>query len=110
MLGARGQISTNEPIDAPEQKDPHSGRSGKWSREFGPYLTLGLQLALSVVVLFFVGRWLDGWLGTSPWLMIAGLALGIVGGFLQFFRTVIALGKEEDEKAERQRKHHERES
>jgi ATP synthase protein I len=97
-------------MDAPEQKDPHPGRSGRWSREFGPYLTLGLQLALSVVVCFFVGRWLDGWLGTSPWLMIAGLALGIVGGFLQFFRTVIGLGKVEDEKAEQQRKRYERES
>ena len=97
-------------MDMPDEKEPRSWRSGKWSSEFGPYLTLGLQLALSVVVFFFVGRWLDDWLETSPWLMIAGLALGITGGFIHFFRTVIALGKEEDEKAEQQRKHADREA
>ncbi|MGA9117478.1 MAG: AtpZ/AtpI family protein [Bacteroidota bacterium] len=69
------------------------------SREYGPFLTLGLQLALSVVVFFFLGRWLDGKLGTSPWLMLAGLAAGAAGGFIHFFRTVIALGRKEDRKA-----------
>ena len=97
-------------MGVPEEKEPRSWLAGKWSSDYGPYLTLGLQLALTVVVFFFIGRWVDNWLGTSPWLMIVGLGLGIAGGFLQFFRTVIALGKEEDEKAEHQRKHGERES
>jgi F0F1-type ATP synthase assembly protein I len=109
VLGARDHISRNEPVHTPRGRQAQSGRIGKWSKEFGPYLTLGLQLALSVVVFFFVGRWLDNWLGTSPWLMFTGLLMGIVGGFLHFFRTVIALGKEEDQKAEWQRKHEERE-
>jgi ATP synthase protein I len=67
-----------------------------WASIYGPYLTLGLQLAISVVALFFVGRWLDDRWGTAPWLMLAGLLLGAVGGFVNFFRTVIALGKRED--------------
>jgi F0F1-type ATP synthase assembly protein I len=56
-----------------------------WSSEGGTYLTMGMQLALSVVVFFFLGRWLDGLLETTPWLMIAGLVVGIVGGFIKFF-------------------------
>ena len=67
-----------------------------WGTLYGPYLTLGLQLAITVVAFFFLGRWLDDALGTTPWLMLGGLALGIAGGMISFFRTVIALGKAED--------------
>lgn len=81
------------------------GRS--WGVQMGPYLTLGLQLAITVVVCFFLGRWLDGIFGTAPWLMIAGLALGVAGGFISFFRTAIALGKKEDRDAAEKRAKHE---
>jgi F0F1-type ATP synthase assembly protein I len=77
-------------------KGQEPGGFATWSKEFGPFLTLGLQLALSVVVFFFLGRWLDDQFNTAPWLMIAGLAIGITGGFISFFRTVLALGKKED--------------
>lgn len=76
------------------------GEKGKpWSTEFAPYLTLGIQLAVAVVVFFFVGRWLDGVFGTSPWLMIAGLMVGTAGGFLQFFRAAAALGRKQDRRS-----------
>ncbi len=74
-----------------------------WARDLGPFLTLGIQLAIAVVAFFFLGRWLDGILGTGPWLMIGGLLLGSAGGLVQFFRTAIALGKREDEKARERR-------
>lgn len=67
----------------------------RWNRDVGPFLTLGIQLALSVVAFFFLGRWLDGLWGTGPWLMLAGLLLGAGGGFVQFFRTVRALEQRE---------------
>jgi F0F1-type ATP synthase assembly protein I len=74
-----------------------SAKEGKlWSAEVAPYLTLGLQLAISVVVFFFAGRWLDGQFDTSPWLMIVGLLIGTVGGFIQFFRMVAALERKQD--------------
>jgi F0F1-type ATP synthase assembly protein I len=62
-----------------------------------------LQLAITVVVCFFLGRWLDDALGTAPWLMLAGLALGVTGGMISFFRTVIALGKAEDQEEKQRR-------
>jgi F0F1-type ATP synthase assembly protein I len=67
--------------------------------EYGPYLTLGLQLALSVVVFFFLGRWLDGLWGTAPWLTVAGLVIGVAGGFIKFITTALALGRKADEDA-----------
>jgi len=89
--------------DTPEDKQP-------WGRVYGPFLTLGLQLAITVVAFFFLGKWLDEWLGTTPWLMLGGLAVGVTGGMISFFRTVIALGKKEDEEAAERRKESHREA
>lgn len=64
-------------------------------RDAAPYLALGVQLAATVVITFYAGKWADGLLGTSPWLMILGLILGAAAGLYNFFKTVIDLGKKE---------------
>lgn len=38
---------------------------------------LGYTLALPLVGGVLLGHWLDGRLGTGPWLLVAGLILGI---------------------------------
>ena len=45
---------------------------------------------LPVALLAFTGHWLDRWLGTSPWLMLAGLLLGMGVGFYNLWRRVAA--------------------
>jgi F0F1-type ATP synthase assembly protein I len=77
-----------------------------WASEFGLFLTMGIQLALAVVVFFFLGRWLDTIFDCAPWLMITGLAIGIIGGLIQFFRAALALGKREDKEAEEHKPQH----
>ena len=67
--------------------------------EFGPFLTLGIQLALGVVAFFFLGKWLDSLFATEPWLMIAGLVLGSGGGLFKFIRTALVMGKKADQDA-----------
>jgi ATP synthase protein I len=47
-----------------------------------------LSLALSIVSCLLVGWALDRWLGTSPWLIVAGILLGSVAGFTQFIRLM----------------------
>lgn len=89
--------------DAPDEKK-------NWGAIYGPFLTLGLQLAITVVAFFFLGRWLDAWLGTTPWGMLGGLAIGVTGGMISFFRTVIALGKEQDVESAEHRKERGREA
>ncbi|MBI5473909.1 MAG: AtpZ/AtpI family protein [Ignavibacteriae bacterium] len=76
------------------------------AKDFGPFLTLGLQLAISVVAFFFLGYWLDGKLGTWPWLTIIGAFLGATGGLIKFLREAIALGR----KADAEFKQHEKSS
>lgn len=37
---------------------------------------------------YFLGSYLDGRLGTDPWMVVAGVVLGSAAGFLELFRTV----------------------
>ena len=48
----------------------------------------GLTLAVSVGVFAYGGLWLDRQLGTKPWLLLAMVLLGIVGGMLHLVREV----------------------
>lgn len=50
--------------------------------------TIGLELGLSIAVGYFGGRWLDGKLGTEPWLQWFGLALGLAAGARSLYRVV----------------------
>ncbi len=69
---------------------------GTTLQSVAPYLTLGIQLAITVVVFFFIGKYADEYFGTKPWLMVAAVLLGSVGGMMKFFRTVIELSKKEE--------------
>jgi ATP synthase protein I len=46
---------------------------------------LGLTMGLSIVGSFYVGRRLDLWLGTSPWLLILFILLGVAAAFKSLF-------------------------
>lgn len=61
----------------------------------GAYGTVGLTLVLSTVIGLFFGRWLDSLFGTTPLLLIVFLLLGIASGFLNLFRTVKRMMKDE---------------
>ena len=50
--------------------------------------SLVLMLPSSIAVGLFIGYWLDKWLGTDPWLLIAFLLLGTVSGFYSLLRGV----------------------
>jgi F0F1-type ATP synthase assembly protein I len=83
-------------MESPGIKKSGGGWERGWISEFGPYLTMGMQLAIAVVAFFFLGRWLDSVFDTSPWLMVTGLLMGTAGGFISFFRSVVAMGKREE--------------
>jgi F0F1-type ATP synthase assembly protein I len=46
-------------------------------REGGGAATVGLEVALSIVIGFAAGRWLDAKLDSAPWLALAGTAFGL---------------------------------
>jgi F0F1-type ATP synthase assembly protein I len=51
--------------------------------------TLGWTLAGSAVVGGALGYWGDRAWGTRPWLLVAGLFLGITAGLYQFIKASI---------------------
>lgn len=57
-------------------------------RKWGSLAGIGPLLVASVVAGLLLGRWIDQKIGTAPWLMVAGLLLGAVGGFVELFRIV----------------------
>ncbi len=58
---------------------------------------VGITLVVATVIGLALGYWADRWLGTSPWLLLLGLALGIAAGFVSLFRSVKAAERELDD-------------
>jgi len=50
--------------------------------------SVGLELGLSVVISVVFGIWLDGKLGTAPWMMLLWLCIGLAAGFRGVLRAV----------------------
>lgn len=57
-------------------------------RQLGSLSTIGLELGLSVALGFVGGQWLDGKLGTEPWLKWIGFGLGLAAGARSLYRAV----------------------
>ena len=52
------------------------------------YTQLGLLLIAPMLVLGAIGYWLDRRLRTAPWMLLAGLLVGMAAGFTNFVRLV----------------------
>ena len=76
-----------------------SGQEGGSSANpAGEALGVGLQFAGAILLFMFLGRWLDSWLGTEPWLLLAGVAVGAVAGFYALYRTLVITPREREAK------------
>jgi ATP synthase protein I len=53
------------------------------------YAQISSMLIAPMLALGAIGYALDRYFGTKPWLLLAGLILGMVGGFVNFFRLVL---------------------
>lgn len=70
--------------------------SGGMSRSIGMGLRISVELVAGVVVGVVFGYLLDRGLGTSPWLLLAGFALGCAASARNLKRAVERLDKEEE--------------
>jgi ATP synthase protein I len=77
---------------------PYAARTRDYYRSLSAS-TVGLEMAVSVLLGLFAGRWLDGKAGTDPWLMIVGLVLGFTAGLRSVMRFV-RLADRDAERAE----------
>ena len=56
------------------------------NRKTGYAYAAGITLFASVAVFCGLGWLLDKWLGTQPWLLIAGIVVGSAAGLFEFVR------------------------
>lgn len=63
--------------------------NSNWQRglhEASPYLTIGIQLAGSMLVYIGIGYLLDRWLDTAPTFLIVGSIVGMIAFFILLIR------------------------
>jgi len=80
--------------DARSEGDDEEGVSGLALayRKAGPYLAASWSLVAAVGVLAGLGYWGDQKLEHKvPWLFLIGFTVGMVGGFVSFFKTIMRL-------------------
>lgn len=54
----------------------------------GQLSTVGMSFVLALVLGFGGGLWLDGRLGTKPWLSFLGFFIGLAAGVLNVYRVM----------------------
>ena len=86
--------------ERPERSTLAGGKPGAPPAR-GELAGLGFQLAGTIFLFLFVGRWLDGRFGTNPWLTMIFVFVGAGAAFYGMYRKLMA-GQKRD--AERRRR------
>ncbi|MEE9904004.1 AtpZ/AtpI family protein [Chlorobium sp.] len=70
------------------EDERYQNQFGSSLRALSDYLGLGIQIAAGFVFFVFAGYWADGQFGTSPFLLIAGVFMGMAGMVLVLMKTL----------------------
>jgi F0F1-type ATP synthase assembly protein I len=62
-------------------------RGGRQITALTRLASVGIEFSISTLLGLLGGRWLDGKLGTEPWLMLVGLVLGVASGMRSLLRA-----------------------
>lgn len=66
--------------------EKQSGPSGLF--RYARYINLPIQFIAVFGIFGFAGHWVDGKLGTRPWLFLVGAAVGFGAAFYNLYREV----------------------
>ena len=91
------QYASRESLSQSTETVTENRRSPGWVR----YSGAGLELAGATAGLALVGYWIDGKLDTAPWALLAGVAIGIVGGLYNLVKESLAAMREAGKDDER---------
>lgn len=72
--------------------EPEESSKRTWVVQVARYSQLAFTLPAATAIGWLVGLALDHWLHTT-WLYLAGIVLGIIAGFVDLIRTVMADSK-----------------
>ncbi|TAL70845.1 MAG: AtpZ/AtpI family protein [Bacteroidetes bacterium] len=71
-------------------------KDSKALKELSPFLIMGWQMVLTIVLCGFLGWWLDKQFNTKPWLLIGFLFFGVVAAMVSFLRTAMNANKKKN--------------
>lgn len=72
--------------------------------ELAPYMSLGIQMTMTILLLGGIGWWMDSSRNGSKAYTVTGLVLGSVIGLVNLLRAVVSLQKKSFNRDEKQRK------
>jgi len=70
----------------------------KTYKDVGPYIGLGTQLAATIILMFFLGKWLDEQYELSPLFTISFSFFGGFAGIYNFIKTTLNMNKKNNER------------
>jgi len=95
----KDQTSRNSDLEDLDEKLRQARSSSKWAKDdgndsgapssLGVAFRVATELVVSLVFGVGVGWALDRGLGTTPWLMLVGLFLGMAAGILNVYRVAM---------------------
>ena len=65
-----------------------------WAEGLHIVMQIGLTMAGCIILCFFIGLYLDKWLGTKGLFVIVFIILGIVGGGITVYRQILEVTKD----------------
>jgi ATP synthase protein I len=80
-------------VTPPTKDDSGLSNTARAMRDSQPYLSAVWKLVGGAVFGVGAGYFLDRWLHTTPWLLVALSVLGISVGFYAFLKAMLSLGK-----------------
>jgi F0F1-type ATP synthase assembly protein I len=86
-----------DPNDVRKRAESLLNKGAFGSGPFGQFMGLGLQFVLAILLFLYVGKWVDGKLGTTPWLMITGVFTGAGAAFYSMYRALKAAERRQEE-------------
>ena len=70
------------------KNDNESKNRKEMLRSLSMVSQLGLTVAACIIIGVLLGRWLDGLLSTSPWLLLLFSLLGVVAAFKSLYEFI----------------------
>lgn len=80
-------------LEEPRRKGPDRSTASS----AGEYLGHGLTWAASTLLFLWLGNEADGWLGTEPWLALAGAFVGAGAGFYYMYHHLVVAPRDRDD-------------
>ncbi len=72
-----------------------------WAENLQIVMQIGLTMAGCIIFCFFVGRYLDNWLGTKGIFVTIFTILGVLGGGNTVYRQILEVFDEEEKDKEK---------